>query len=563
MHRAVVLVLAVAAVLSAPAAQSQPAGVQPGVVEREYQQNAPRPSGDVSIPSVESPKAWDDSQSVRFVLNGVQIDGNAAIEDQELMRPFEPLLGHEVSIGQIFAAAEAVTRIYDSAGYALSLAYVPAQDVKGGVVVVRVVEGYIAEVAIHDDQSTRSSRWDEFVDRLTAIRPLRSEVLERYLLLANDLAGVKVASFFERLPNAGAGAMRLVMKIDRKTIGAHAEVNNRGSKAIGPIREFMNIDIDGVLGGEERLSVFGVAALGGPELVYLGGRIEVPIGSEGTLIALEAARSETDPGTAALTSIDYEGEGWTGSASVTHAFIRSLRENLYGSIGVVYKNLKSRILSTGNSHDRLTAVTAGVDYDSRDRWDGLWRAVATLFVGVDVFDATKENDPLSSRAGASGKFVRLEGSLSRLMPLSPYASLYTELSGQVADGPLLVSEQCGYGGGYIGRAYDPFEITGDHCIKGRAELRFNLPIRSPAIASVLDSAQFYALADFGVMIKSGTLLPTEQRTQTAESAGFGVRFRAAKYLSGFAEVVHPLGRGVAFENGSKDPRFFFGVAADY
>jgi hypothetical protein len=42
-----------------------------------------------------------------------------------------------------------------------------------------------------------------------------------------------------------------------------------------------------------------------------------------------------------------------------------------------------------------------------------------------------------------------------------------------------------------------------------------------------------------------------------------VRVRSMEHLSAFAEVAHPLGRGVAFQNGSQDSRFFFGVAADY
>jgi len=558
-----VLAAVVAALLAAPTAYAQ-SSVQPGVIEREYEEaRPPRPSTEITIPSVDAPRAWEDAQAVRFVLNRVEIDGNVAIGDQELMQPFVPLIGREVSIAEVFSAAEGITHIYDGAGYALSLAYVPAQEVRDGVVVVRVVEGFIAEVAIRDSQDTRSGRWDDFAERLKESRPLRSEVLERTLLLANDLAGVKVKSVFERIPNAAPGAMRLVMSIDRKAVGVHAEVNNRGSSAIGPIREFLNIDLNGLLGNEERITVFGVGALDGMELAYFGGRLDFPVSSEGTVVSLEASRSETDPGTPALSAVDFKGEGWTASFGVSHAFIRSLRENLYGSMGVVYKDLKSRLLGTNASKDRIRAVAVGLDYDSRDRWGGLWRAVATLFIGVDAFDATKEGDPLASRAGASGKFARIEGAVSHLVSISPYASFYAEIAGQVADGPLLVSEQCGYGGGHIGRAFDPFEITGDHCVKGRAEFRFDIPVRSDGMRSVIDGVQFYALADFGVMIKAGTLLPLEERVESAESIGLGVRVRASEYLSGFAEVVRPIGRGVALENGSKEARFFFGISADY
>lgn len=557
--------LAVAAVFAIAAPlHAQPATVQPGVVERERKEAPPpKPADSITIPSVESPRTWDGADTIKFVLNSVDIDGNTALGDEELMRPFQSLVGTEVSLGQIFAAADAITQMYDAAGYALSLAYVPAQEVKGGAIVVRVVEGYIADVVFKDKREVRDPRWNEYAAHLKASRPLKSADLERYLLLAGDLPGIKVTNHFERMADAGPGATRLIMNIDRKAMGAQAELNNRGSKAIGPYRQSLNVDLHGVFGRDERLSFFGVTAITDNELGYFGARMDLPVGGEGAVLSMEASRSETDPGTAALSALDYEGEAWTGSGSVTYPFIRSLRENLYGSFGFTYKNMKSRILSSGNSHDKLTALAVGADYDSRDRWGGVWRAAGTLYTGVDILNATKKSDPLSSRAGASGRFFRLEGSVSRLTSLSNNASFYAELAGQIADRPLLVSEQCGYGGGYIGRAFDPFEISADNCVKGRAEFRFDFPLESSAIASLFQGIQFYALADFGVMIKDGDLLPLETRVETAESVGLGIRFRAFDFLSAFVEGVHPLDRGVALENGSKDSRFFFGISLTY
>lgn len=557
------MALNIAVAASNFSAHAQPANVQPGVVEREYQDKAPPHASNVTIPSVESPRTWDDSQSVRFVLTAVNIEGNAVIDDAKLSAPFHDLIGKEVSIGQIFSATEQITRMYDAAGYALSLAYVPAQEVKGGVVLVRVVEGYIGDVAIHDGDGPPKERWTAYADRLKASRPLKTEALERYLLLVSDQAGVKATNFFERLPNADPGAMRLVMNIDRKRVDVHAEVNNRGSEAIGPIREYVNLGFNDTLGFDERISAFGVGALEDQELLYLGGRLDLPVSSEGTLLSFEAAHSATKPGTATLAALDFQGSGWTGSITATHALIRSIKDNLYLSFGLAYKNLKSRLSGVDNTHDIMTVVSAGADYDGRDRWGGLWHAVANVLVGLDVFDATRKSDPLGSRLGASGQFAKLEASISTLESISQTVSVYAELSGQVADGPLLVSEQCGYGGGSIGRAFDPFELTGDHCVKGRAELRFDMPVRGRIIGDILDSAQFYILADFGVMRKSGLLLPTEVRTDTAESAGLGFRFKTTNFLSGFVEVARPFDHGIAASGGARDTRVFFGISADY
>lgn len=557
------LLMAMALLVQVLPAQAQPSTVQPGVVERERTDTPkPRAPSEVAIPSMESPRAWQDAQSTKFILNRVTIEGNDAIADDVLMGPFNGLVGKEVTIGQVFAATEAITRIYDAAGYALSLAYVPVQDVENGALLIRVIEGFIGDVRVNDTKSARSARWGEYAAKLKASRPLKSADLERYLLLISDLAGVKATNTFERMTDGEPGAMRLVMTIERKYIGAQLGLNNRGSKAIGPLRESVNVDFNGVLGIEERLSLFGVAALEDNELAYVGGRLDIPLGSEGTAMSVEVARSQTRPNTPALSALAYEANGWTGSAAVTLAVVRSLRQNLYGSVGLLHKNLKSDILALDNSHDRLTALALTADYDAR-RWGGTSRVVASLFVGLDMLDATKEGDPLSSRAGASGEFTRLEVSASHLASLSDQFSLFTEIAGQAASGPLLVSEQCGYGGGYIGRAFDPFEVIGDHCVKGRAELRFDVPLDHEVMSSVLDSVQLYMLGDFGVMIKAGDLLPLEERVETAESIGIGIRFKARRFLSGFVEAALPLDRGVAIENDSRDPRIFFGLSADY
>lgn len=544
--------------LAASPAFAQPANVQPGIGDREYRDNVPpRAASDIKIPTLDSPRDWQNAQNVRLVLRGVNIEGNTVIDDETLAAPFADLIGRDVSVAQVFAATEQITRLYDEAGYALSLAYVPAQDTRNGIVLIRVIEGYIGEVAIRDSEGHPSERWQSYADALKESRPLRTDVLERTLLLISDLAGVKATNFFERMQNAGPGAMRLVVNVDRKTVGARVELNNRGSQAIGPLRAFVNFELNDVVGLDERFSAYGAGTLDGQELVYVGGRFDLPVWSDGTVIYVEAAHSDTRPGTALLSALEFQGAGWTGSIGITHAIIRSLNENLFASIGMTYKNLRSSLSGSAASHDRMAIATAGLDYDTRDRWGGLWRAAVNVFVGLNILDATQKNDPLSSRAGASGRFVKVEGSVSHLASLSDSVSLFAELAGQVADGPLLVSEQCGYGGGYIGRAFDPFEITGDHCVKARAELRFDIP------SGFLRSSQFYVLADFGYLIKAGTLLPTETRTEAAESIGWGWRFKTEQKISGFVELAHPLDRGLSTTGGTRDTRIFFGLAADY
>ncbi len=563
-HAALLGVAALSLAAIAPIGASAQGSVQPGTVERQYENapKAPRPSPNVTVPSLEMQGPPSNAESVRFVLKSVDIDGNSVLSDEVLARPFAPLIGQDVSLAQMFQAANEITRMYVKAGYALSLAFVPAQEVKGGQVRVRVVEGYIGEVEFQDERTFHSKLWNGFAERLQASRPLKTADLERYLLLANDLAGVEVKSVFERM-DGDPGATRLVMMIERKLVDAGIEANNRGSKAIGPVRVQVNAALNGALGAEERIGIFGVRVPDGEELAYLAGRFDLPLTSDGLSMGFDISRSHSKVGTPTLVSIDFQTDGWTGNLAFTYPWIRSRAENLYASFGINYKDLTSDIIGTENTHDTMTVIVGGVDYDTADRWGGLLQATATLHVGLDAFDATQSNDPRSSRLGASGEFIRLEGTVSRLQSFKSYLHLFTELDAQVADGSLLVSEQCGYGGGSIGRAFDPYEIAGDHCIKGLAELRYDLPLSNWGVGWMLSAAQVYGLADFGYVLKSGDLISGEKRSEAGASVGLGMRVKALDYVSGLVEVAHPIGHGVELQNNSREPRVFFGVSVDY
>lgn len=559
-----VVALSLAFVTSSALAQG--GETSPGTIERQYEDapKAPRPSTTIKVPTLDRQGPPPDAEKIRFKLTAVEIDGNSVLSDDQLMGSFQPLIGQEVSLAQMFAASNEITRMYVRAGYALSLAFVPAQEVKNGVVRVRVIEGFIADVEFRDERTFHSKLWNGFAQRLMASRPLRTADLERYLLLANDMAGVEVKSVFERM-DGDPGATRLVMMIERKLFDAGIEANNRGSKAIGPVRVQVQGALNNLIGAEERISLFGVRVPDGEELAYVAGRFDVPLTSDGLAFGFDIARSHSKVGTPSLIILDYQTDGWTGSFGLTYPWIRSRAQNLYFSAGVAYKDLIAEIISTEFTHDTMTMIVLGADYDTHDRWGGLLQAKATLHVGLDVFDATQSNDPKGSRLGASGEFIRLDANVSRLQSLGrwPWLQIYGELAAQIADGALLVSEQCGYGGGHIGRAYDPYEIAGDHCLKGLAEVRYDLPINGWGDKWALNMAQLYGLADFGYVLKSGDLLPGENRDEVGASLGLGVRVRALDYVSGLVEVVQPIGLGVSFEDGEKNARVFFGVSVDY
>src|SRR6185312_813282 len=138
--------------------------------------------------------------------------------------------------------------------------------------------------------------------------------------------------------------------------------------------------------------------------------------------------------------------------------------------------------------------------------------------GIDGFGSTDNGNALASRASGRVDFSKIEATLSRTQPFGQGFSAFASVYGQYAFTSLLAPEQCGFGGRYFGRAYDPSELLGDHCWEVSAELRYDLP----AVTDKMPNAQFYAYTDKGTVYTISPDVGTSANV-TGASAGGGVR----------------------------------------
>jgi len=536
-------------------ANAQPSSVQPGVIERgEQQLPKPKASPDLTIPEVTAPAPDGSFDTIKLTLRDVVITGNAAIDLATLRAEFAPLIGRDVTLAQVFAAAQSITTLYAERGYALCLAYLPAQDIENGVVKVQVIEGYIETVETLADDPKLARVLSAYGDKIAASRPLKTAVLERYLLLANDLPGVRVRSVVDR-GSGLAGAMKLILRVERRAWEASLTVENRGTQALGPERGRADVAVNGLISAREKISLSYMRGVDDKELDYLSGALSMMVGSNGSTISFEASNSNSQPGTENLSAIEFETRGFVGSVKASHPFVRARAQNLLFEGGFTHKDLKGDIFGLPNSDDRLTVASLTAHYDALDSWDGIAALDVTLSQGLDLFDASRAWDPLPSRVGADALFTRIELSASRVQALTEDLELHAAGSGQYADSALLSSEQCGYGGARYGRAFDGFEISGDHCAMAQVELRWRVAPPTEAI----DHLQFFAFADAGWVKRRGLILPGESNEAGGQSAGVGLRLGVLEHVEMSLEYADPLGNEVALE-GDADGRVFFSIS---
>jgi hemolysin activation/secretion protein len=519
------------------------------------QKELPSVGAPIAIPSSPEQKAPADSDAHRFTLSGVSFEGNVALSDDRLQTIAKDYIGKEITLAQVYQLASKVTAAYRSEGYILARAVVPTQTIGNGVLNIKVIEGFIDKVKVEGDAGGARSLLEEHGKRIAAIRPLTSKVLERELLLAQDLTGFRIRSVLT--PSATTpGAADLTMLVERDPFDAYLGADNLGSRYLGPYEITGAVFANDVFSTAGRLGLMAVVTPDDkPEMAYGAITYNVPLNASGLRLYALASHTETEPGDI-LATLGTKGRATTLEADLSYPVIRSRDLNLVVSGGIASRDSRSQDdLISPLYNDHVRAVDFGVQANALDTWGGYSTLNLNFTQGLDAFGATTSSDANKSRVNADGQFSRLNLEVTHLQPLITNVSLLLGATGQTSFGAsLLSSEQFGLGGTYYGRGFDPSELTGDKGLAGKAELRWDA-YRSDD--QMLSSVQLYTFYEGGTVWLESPLPGEEERSSLA-SAGIGARLVAFNSTNISVEFAQPLTRDVAAE-GNRDGRVYFTI----
>ncbi len=462
---------------------------------------------------------------VTFVLNGITVQGSSVISQTEFEALYSGYIGEEIEVGLVFEIAAKATALYRSKGYILSQVIVPPQEIDGGRVTLRAVEGFVDSVEIQGDVGSSRDLVARMGDMIKQSRPLNADVLERYLLLAGDLAGLTVEGVLSPSQTTPGAATLTIVSSHDWFEGSFA-VLTHGSEAVGPVLTEAQATFNSALGLHERIIVKGGLA-GQPNELQTGEvQVSVPVSVEGTNVFGRIAWSNSYPGD----GLDVFGVNTTGmrySLGVKHPFIRSRLQNLFAGLRFDWNDLSSDSTAFGPlSEDHLRVVRLSAEYDFVDTILGadkpaVTALTATLSQGLDIFGATASTDPYPSRTNADGSFTSLQAEIQRQQSLGNDFGMLFAATGQYAGTPLLASEEFGLGGLDYLRGYDPSAVTGDRGIAAKLELQYN---GDPGnLADTLNGYQLYGFFDVGAVENINFDGLGNSQSQSLWSAGAGVR----------------------------------------
>lgn len=472
------------------------------------------------------------AEDIHFTLKAVHVEGATAFSEQQLNDLYAPYIGKNITLDKMYIVAGKITERYRAAGYFLSIAYIPPQQIDGGIIIIQVVEGKIGRVKIKGDLEN-SAIIQAYVARLQEQSPLTSKELESFLLRLNDLPGYNFSSVLSAMEGAEDGVMELTLLSTPKTGKGSVTFDNYGSRFLGPNQTSASYAAS--LLPMQQTNASGLIGLPTEKLHYFALNHAIIIAPD-VKLSVNGGYTKANPGFT-LEVFDVESDSTFFGTAVEYQWIRQRQENLSLSFSFDSRDSNTDILDTPFTRDKVRVVRSNVTYDMADDWRGYNIVSATLSRGIAGLGANDKGDSNLSRADAVPDFTKLQLSISRLQVLNDRWTVLLSASAQRASSPLFSSEEFGYGGQVFGRAFDDSEISGDHGASGSIELRYSgwQPLDDVNILP-------YAFYDIGAVWNEDV---AQTKHEAAASAGAGVRVLSSIGLSSNVSLAWPLTRRVA------------------
>ena len=489
---------------------------------------------------------------ITFPFRALAVDGMTAYSAEQIETLYAEYVGQDITLATLFGIMGRLQKKYLDDGYALSKVTIPDQNLKEEVTRLHVIEGHVAEVEIGPGIAP-SPALDDAIARIKAMRPLNTVRLERILLLLNDLPGVKLSAILATLSDdktraAQPGAVRLILqKIALEPTHGRVSVDNYGSDFAGPFQATVNGHVTdiGIANSDLNLTLSATKPL--REQRYGALRYDFPIwGISGAKLAFSAIVARTEPGDS-LRILDIEGKSKAITAALSYPFIRQRDRTLTVDGALAYKDANTDLLGSELYDDRLRIASIGANYSFSDSTRGFNALDLHFAQGLDIAGARDAGSFNLSRADGRPDFSKFEFFAGRVQALPGDFELYGLVSGQYAFNPLLSSEEFGFGGGQVGRGYDPSEITGDRGVSASVELRYKKQMTALNQDVV---AQPYVFFDAG---KVWNIDRGAKDGISAMSAGIGTRLHIDESWDSNISLAVPLTKNVDNPPGYSSP----------
>ncbi|MBT8608696.1 ShlB/FhaC/HecB family hemolysin secretion/activation protein [Polynucleobacter paneuropaeus] len=413
-------------------------------------------------PLVQPPKPEQtpvEKKGQQIAVSRFVFEGNTLFTASALDQVVKPWTGKSVYIGELQDAAVAVQDFYAAKGR-IAQATLPPQEIKDGVVLIKILEGKMGSVIVEpvDTAGKTRSRFSEDRAKAYITHGVAGEVyintkpIERAMLLLNETPGVSATGAFE--PGSDAGLSNFKVKLsDTPWFSGQAALSNYGSASTGAAQALASLSLNNLSGIGDQVNLNAIQSQGSG---YVVGNYIVPIGYDGWKVGVQSSYLQymTVPN---WTSTPSAGSAATFQANTTYALQRSQSSNSTAKLSIEnrsYNNVLTSPLYPQSSY-QITASNASINGDLAMSDGSIVNYSAGYIFGHLGIRDLAQSQQDQNGVGTAGSYSKWTFSLTHAQDLSfvPDTTWTNSVYGQLASKNLNSSEQIYLGGAYGVRAY--------------------------------------------------------------------------------------------------------------
>lgn len=414
-------------------------------------------------------------QGMKVLVKEFRLTGATIFPATELQAVLTPFTGRDLDLNELNQATQAVAAHYTAKGY-MAQVLLPPQEVKDGVITIKVIEGKFGVVTVAPVEGVRFSK-----ERVAATikssqpsaAPIRIVDVEKGLLLLNDNPGIVATATLQ--PGAEPGTSDLLVKLDKTPLmTGNVDFDNSGNVSTGEYRLSSVLKINNPGGFGDQLSFKALTSL---DNTYGRAAYSLPLGTRGIRLSpFFSALHYTLGGD--FEALDASGDALTTGLSLSVPIVRQRSGNLYHTLSYEYRQFEDDALGENISKKSIHAGVIGLAGDWRDSLFGGGYSMLSLATTLGSLDLSgNASDEATDQAGpeAAGGYGKATLSFFRLQNLyKDKTSLHLIFNGQVAGKNLDSSEKFSLGGPAAVRALPPNEGSGDEGFTISAEIHQQL-----------------------------------------------------------------------------------------
>ncbi|MCF7749268.1 BamA/TamA family outer membrane protein [Bacillus subtilis subsp. subtilis] len=474
--------------------------------------------------------------------------GITAQRMQALLDAYFDTLAHGADVltldmAQLQGAADAVTAAYRQAGFLVSVAYLPPQQLDAdGRVEVRVLEGRIGKVVVQGNQRYRTHTLSNVADRLRG-QPLRKADIDTALLYARDLPGVSVSSVLQPGENVGETDVVLVARENGSPLEVSTSVDNYGTELTGRGRAQVGVTWNSPLGLGDVFAASGMYSFD-PEAAR-GGALSysVPVRPvQGLSVLAGANRSELEVDQGSLQGFRLKGPASQTYAGADWKFINRPELQMTSSARYIRETSRFEAMGFLLSKQKYDVAEVGTSLRHTDtRFQGI--NLAQVSVRWALQDRSAALDAINATRDSHFTVVRL--GLLRMQYLRRDQRLLFKFNGQYSSNSLPALEQFQLGGVDSVRGYAQGETLGDRGWYGALEYHVDAPGFADK-ASPFRGVPWREVLELDVFVDHARAFDADRREPPVELAAVGAgatfRLRQLKNLELRLAAAKPTSR---------------------